>query len=202
MNRLFQENSPVIRFLTGFADLIGVNLLLIVFSIPIVTMGAAITAALRVTRDIAKDEAAHIFRTFWRAFRENFRQATIVWIPYAVLLVGLGWDIYLFQFLLDESAYQKMLILLIVLLVMTVGTGVYLFMLISRFENTVMQQVKNALAMFFHYLPLSILLACLNGIPAALFVVSPYLFLQTFVVWTGFGFALICMLNNIMCLSA
>jgi len=202
MNRLFQENSPVIRFLTGFADLIGVNLLLIVFSIPIVTMGAAITAALRVTRDIAKDEAAHIFRTFWRAFRENFRQATIVWIPYAVLLVGLGWDIYLFQFLLDESAYQKMLILLIVLLVMTVGTGVYLFMLISRFENTVMQQVKNALAMFFHYLPLSILLACLNGIPAVLFVVSPYLFLQTFVVWTGFGFALICMLNNIILKSA
>lgn len=202
MNRLFQENSPVIRFLTGFADLIGVNLLLIVFSIPIVTMGAAITAALRVTRDIAKDEAAHIFRTFWRAFRENFRQATIVWIPYAVLLVGLGWDIYLFQFLLNESAYQKMLILLIVLLVMTVGTGVYLFMLISRFENTVMQQVKNALAMFFHYLPLSILLACLNGIPAVLFVVSPYLFLQTFVVWAGFGFALICMLNNIILKSA
>lgn len=202
MNRLFQENSPVIRFLTGFADLIGVNLLLIVFSIPIVTMGAAITAALRVTRDIAKDEAAHIFRTFWRAFRGNFRQATIVWIPYAVLLVGLGWDIYLFQFLLDESAYQKMLILLIVLLVMTVGTGVYLFMLISRFENTVMQQVKNALAMFFHYLPLSILLACLNGIPAVLFVVSPYLFLQTFVVWAGFGFALICMLNNIILKSA
>ena len=75
-------------------------------------------------------------------------------------------------------------------------------MLISRFENTVMQQVKNALAMFFHYLPLSILLACLNGIPAVLFVVSPYLFLQTFVVWTGFGFALICMLNNIILKSA
>lgn len=202
MNRIFNQDSPIMRFLTAFADLIAVNILLIVFSIPVVTCGAAITAGMRVTRDIMEDNAAHIVRSFWNAFRENFRQATIVWVPHCAMLLGLGYDIYLFQFLMDDSTYKKMLVLLIVLLGILIGAGVYLYMLIARFENTAASQVKNALAMFFHYLPLSLLLTCMNALPFVLFVVSPYLFLQTFVVWAGFGFALICLLDNLMLRSA
>ena len=202
MNRLFNQESPVIRFLNGFADLILVNVLLIVFSIPLVTSGAAVTAALRITRDIMEDQAAHIMRTFWNAFRDNFKTSTLVWIPHSIILLGLSYNIYLFQFLLDESGYQKAVILLAVLLVVMVGAGVYLYMLIARFENTAIDHVKNALALFFHYLPLSILLACLNALPVLLFVVSPYLFLETFVLWAGFGFALIFLLDNLMLRSA
>ncbi len=202
MNRLFSQESPIMRFLTAFSNLIGVNLLLILFSIPVVTAGAAFTAALRVTRDIMEDEASHLVRSFWKAFRENFRQATAVWIPHCVILLGLAYDIYLFQFLLDDAGYRKMLALLAALLAVMTGAGVYLYMLISRFENGVAAHVRNALAMFFHYFPLSVLLACLNALPVVLFVISPYLFLQTFVVWAGFGFALICLLDNLMLRSA
>ena len=85
MNRLFNQESPVIRFLNGFADLILVNVLLIVFSIPLVTSGAAVTAALRITRDIMEDQAAHIMRTFWNAFRDNFKTSTLVWIPHSII---------------------------------------------------------------------------------------------------------------------
>ncbi len=96
MNRLFNQESPVIRFLNGFADLILVNVLLIVFSIPLVTTGAAVTAALRITRDIMEDQAAHIMRTFWNAFRDNFKTSTLVWIPHSIILLGLSYNIYLF----------------------------------------------------------------------------------------------------------
>lgn len=202
MNHIMGAEGTVMRFLTNFANLIAVNLLMILFSLPLVTVGASFTAGLRVTRDIMNDEASHIPASFWRAFRENFLQATLLWIPNAVVIFGLSYNYYLFQFLLDEAHYRTALVLLTVLLIIVVGAGVYLYMLIETFHNNIPQHLKNALAMCFHYLPLSVMLACLNALPVVLFVLSPYLFLQTFVVWVGFGFALICLLNNLMLKSA
>lgn len=198
MGRIMGAESPVMRFLSSFANLIGVNLLIILFSVPLVTAGAAATAGLRVTRDIMNGEESHIARSFWNAFRENFTQATLVWIPQAVVIAGLSSNFYLFQFLMDDAHYRKAIVLLAVLLVVVVGVGVYLYMLVETFQNRIAEHLKNAFALFFHYLPISVLLACLNALPAVLFVLSPYLFLQTFVVWAGFGFALICLLDNLM----
>lgn len=198
MGRIMGAESPVMRFLSSFANLIGVNLLIILFSVPLVTAGAAATAGLRVTRDIMNGEESHIVRSFWNAFRENFTQATLVWIPQAVVIAGLCANFYLFQFLMDDAHYRKAIVLLAVLLVVVVGVGVYLYMLVETFQNKIAEHLKNAFALFFHYLPISVLLACLNALPAVLFVLSPYLFLQTFVVWAGFGFALICLLDNLM----
>ena len=198
MGRIMGAESPVMRFLSSFANLIGVNLLIILFSVPLVTVGAAATAGLRVTRDIMNGEESHIVRSFWNAFRENFTQATLVWIPQAVVIAGLSGNFYLFQFLMDDAHYRKAIVLLAVLLVVVVGVGVYLYMLVETFQNRITEHLKNAFALFFHYLPISVLLACLNALPAVLFVLSPYLFLQTFVVWAGFGFALICLLDNLM----
>lgn len=198
MGRIMGAESPVMRFLSSFTNLIGVNLLIILFSVPLVTAGAAATAGLRVTRDIMNGEESHIVRSFWNAFRENFTQATLVWIPQAVVIAGLSGNFYLFQFLMDDAHYRKAIVLLAVLLVVVVGVGVYLYMLVETFQNKITEHLKNAFALFFHYLPISVLLACLNALPAVLFVLSPYLFLQTFVVWAGFGFALICLLDNLM----
>ena len=61
-------------------------------------------------------------------------------------------------------------------------------------EKDVIALQKNGL----NYLPLSVLLAGLNAIPAVLFLFSPRIFLETFVVWAGFGFALILLLDNLM----
>lgn len=198
MNRLFSQESPIMRFLNAFADLAAVNLLMILFSLPVVTLGAAVTAGCRVTRDIANDSVSKVFPTFFQAFRKNFKQATIFWIPHLAVLLGLSYNFYLFQFLLDDSHYKMALILLIAALVVAVSIGVYAYMLISRYENSLARHLKNATLLFLNYLPLSILLAGLNAIPAVLFVFSPRIFLETFVAWTCFGFALILLLDNLM----
>ena len=198
MNRLFSQESPMMRFLNGLADLAAVNLLMILFSLPVVTLGAAVTAGCRVTRDIADDTVIKIFPSFWKAFRENFKQATLFWVCQLVVLAGLGYNFYLFQFLLDESHYKWMLVLLIAAMVAAVGIGVYGYMLISRYSNRLSSHLKNATLLFLNYFPLSVLLAGLNAIPAVLFVFSPRIFLETFVVWACFGFALILLLDNLM----
>ena len=91
-----------------------------------------------------------------------------------------------------------LLVLLILALVAAVGIGVYGYLLISRYRNGLAEHLKNATLLFLNYLPLSVLLAGLNAIPAVLFVFSPRIFLETFVAWVGFGFALILLLDNLM----
>ncbi len=198
MSRLLSPESRVMRFLYAFADLAAVNLMLLLASVPVVTAGAAMAAGFSATRRIAEDSLAHPFRTFWGAFRENFRQATALWIPCLLVLVGLVWDVWLFQSLLDERAYRRGLVMLAALIVLTITVWVYLLMLITGFQNRTSAHVKNAVALSFRYLPLSVLLAGLNGFPFLLALVSPYLFLQTGAIWIGFGFALILLLDNLM----
>lgn len=198
MNRILSTDSPIFRFLTAFADLMAVNLLMILFSLPMITAGAAIVAGCRVTRDVMNDQACHIVQSFWKAFRENWKQATVVWIGNVLVVVGLIWNIYLFQGLFDAESYRYAVITLLLLLAFTVGFCGYSYFLISRYENRIDMHLKNAMALFFHYLPRSVAMVLLNGFPFALFLLSPFVFLQTFVVWVGFGFALILYLDNLM----
>lgn len=184
------------RGLTLFANLVIVNLITIVFSVPVVTAGASITAACRVTRQLMNGEEGHLIRSFWAAFRENWKQATVVWVADLLVIWGLMYDFYLFQAFFDEQSYKYAVGLLVILLFLVVGISVYLFFLISRYENLMACHVKNAFALFFHYLPKTIGLTLLNALPFVLFVLSPYIFLQTFVIWAGFGFALILYLDN------
>ena len=198
MRRLFSTDSPIMTALSSFADLMLVNLLMLLTSLPVATAGAAIAAGFCLTRSIGEGTLAHPVRSFFRAFRENFRQATLLWIPCLGLLAGLVWDIWLLQPLLSAQAYRGALVLLAGLLVLVVGMWIYLLLLITGFENSLAAHVKNAMLLFFRELPLSVLLAAMNGLPFLLALVSPRIFLQTAVVWVGFGFALILLLDNLM----
>ena len=44
MRRLFDINNPLMRFLIALFDLLALSVLWVVFSLPIVTLGAASTA--------------------------------------------------------------------------------------------------------------------------------------------------------------
>lgn len=196
MYRLFSQDSLIFRFLNRFAELIYVNLLMILFSLPVVTVGASIAAGCCLTRQILNDEAGKITASFWQAFRGNWKQATVIWIGELALLVGLLWDYYLLQSWFTEKDYVRVQIGLTVLILLVVSLSTYLYFLISRYDNTLINHIKNAFALFFHYLPRSVLMAVLNALPFVLFLLSPMGFLHTFVVWAGFGFALILYIDN------
>lgn len=198
MRRLFSVDSPVMTALSSFADLILVNLLMLLTALPVATAGAAIAAGFCLTRRIGEGTLAHPVRSFFQAFRENFRQVTLLWIPCVCLLLGLVWDIWLLQPLLSEQSYRSALVLLAALIVLVLGMWIYLLLLVTGFENSLAAHVKNAMLLFFQNLPLSVLLAGLNGLPFLLALVSPRIFLQTAVAWLGFGFALILLLDNLM----
>ena len=83
-------DNMIIRVLTRIFDFILLNILWVVCSIPIVTMGASTAALYSVMLKITKNQEGYIIKDYFKAFRENFRQGTIVWMILALLgfLIG------------------------------------------------------------------------------------------------------------------
>ena len=65
-------DSPLMRFLGKMADLMILNLLVIFCSIPIITMGASLTAMHYVALKIVRNEEAYITKDFFKSFKCTF----------------------------------------------------------------------------------------------------------------------------------
>lgn len=77
---LLNENNIVHIFLNKIGDIVLANLLFILCSVPIVTIGPALTALYHCTLRSVKDNNNGTVKTFFRAFKDNFKQSLIVWL--------------------------------------------------------------------------------------------------------------------------
>ena len=84
MSSLFNMDSPIMRFLSRVCDIMILNILCIVFCIPIIT-AASVTAMYTVTLKMVRGEESYIFKGFLKAFKENFKQSTIIWLIMAAI---------------------------------------------------------------------------------------------------------------------
>ena len=84
--RLFSYDSKFSQIMLKLCYGCYLNLLWMVCSLPVFTAGAATAALYDVTLRIVREEDPPLTTRFFRAFRENFRQATVLWL----ILLGVG----------------------------------------------------------------------------------------------------------------
>lgn len=190
MKNLFRLDNPFMQFLARVGDMILANALFLVCSVPIVTIGASLTALHRITQDIAGDKDSGILKPFFRAFRENFRQATIAWLLLLIFLVGMGCNLLLVTSYLSGNAALICRALVGFLSVFLLAVAGYLFPLITRYENNLKSHVINAVILAIVKLPRTIVITFLNILPLLIMYFSMQTFFSTFVFWLiiGFGF--------------
>lgn len=191
MDKLFNYENPVIQFLARVGDLMILNLLFLVCSVPIVTLGASLTALHRVTQNMVFEQEEPLLKAFFKAFRQNFRQATLVWLVELVVIASLICDVLLVMAYFDGGLARAMYILVAVLAVLVTGVFSYLMPLIARYENGLRQQVNNAVVLAIIKLPKTLLLLLLNLLPFILLAVSVPVFVQTLIFWVVIGFAFV-----------
>ena len=191
----FNYDNPVWRFIGKFFDIMILNVLWFVCSIPIVTIGASTTAVYYVTLKIVRDEEGATIKSFFKSFRDNFKQSTIIWLLLLVAGAVIGFDMYFFLMLQTESSTYRTVMLAVFggFGIIYLCIGLYVFPLQSRFYNPVKRTLFNAFFMSIrHFLQTLGMLVIDIGIPAlALFVapiLQPILFL--------FGFPLIAFINS------
>ena len=167
----FNLDSPVMRFLTKVADLIILNILFLICCIPIVTIGAASTALYTVTMKSVRDEESYMIRSYFKAFKDNFKIGTFSWLIALALGIVLTLD---FRILpaLPETMAQVLRMFLIAVSLFYAIFMIYLFPYIARFENTLKGTLKNALILGIACLPYTLLLLLIHGaaIAATLFI--------------------------------
>lgn len=152
MAKFFNPDSPLMQFLTKLADLMILNILFWVSCLPIVTIGAAWTALYAVTLKMVRDQEGSIVKSYFRAFRSNFRQTTVLWLGIlALVLVGIA-DIRIFNGI-DTGWSRGLKYVVETLLLLLMMVLQYLFPLIAKFEATLGSHVKNACLLALGYLP-------------------------------------------------
>lgn len=172
-------------------DLVLINLLTLVFCIPLVTAGAAFTATQRVCQEIVREEDSYVIRTWFKTFRENFKQATFVWIPALFFFIGFYFEERLLQGLTSRITQSVLTALIISGILIIIGFFSWYFSLLARFENKTEAHIVNALRLSIGKLPITIAgiafvtapIALAFYIPNALNPIGIYLF------FIGFSFA-------------
>lgn len=132
MDFLFGKGNKFFSFATKLAELMWLNILTILCSLPIITVGAAFTAMHRVLVDIYRDEENKITRVFFTSFKKNFWQATKIWLIYLVFYAVLLVDYWALK-ALDNSTIGYLNILLPVLVLLSSLSLSWVFVMQSRY---------------------------------------------------------------------
>ena len=178
MNQFFSMDGALYRALAVLSDVLILGILWMVFSLPVVTIGASTTAAYFVsTRRISNREGG-VARDFWRSFRLNFKQATFLWLIWLVLMAAVGFNIYSMSTVTADQMSETMASILFGVQIAFVLEGyllyTYLFPLLARFEMKNWLLIKTAFRLAHKHLFTSLL--CLAVLAAVV----------ALTVWTGF----------------
>lgn len=152
----FRVDGKLYQFLSRFWEILKLNFFWLLFSLPIVTIGAATTAAFRVTLDMVEEKEGYVFQTFLKAFRENWKKGTLI----GFLNVLLAYAVYL-----DFEFFRKLPESPVVFLIfgmfgtaLCVASFLYAYALTARYDNSVRNTLKNSFRISVRYFGRTLLL--------------------------------------------
>lgn len=186
LKTLFSIDNPLVASMNKLADLMIVNLLTLLCCIPIITIGASYTAMYRVLLKLYKGESAHIVREFFDAFRENFRNATILWLIYLLFGIAIFVDFLLMrQVIISFNAILTLLLYGIIAILLI--SAVWCFALESRYKNSIVTTMLNSFVVGLTHLGKTIVIGVLTAVPFLAMIL--YLPLTLIVVLFGVALA-------------
>ncbi len=165
MKGIFFYDGILGQIISKGVDAICLSFLWLIFSIPLITMGAASTALYYTFQKVMRQEEGHLFQAFWHSFRTNFKQSTLAWLFFLVFYIVFPVNAYFgYAFFANDVMPVGILVLIAVVAAIVMIWSSYLFPYISRFQDTTVVAAKNCIYMMIMHFPVSIaLLAILIG---------------------------------------
>lgn len=192
---IFQADSIFSRFMSKLGDFIVLNLLFVVTCIPVFTIGTSCCALYRSIQRCILQDHPYAVREYWKAWKENFKQATLLWILYLIAAFVLAAFTRYFVFHMDH--FVLIVIYLICFLLFTF-TLIYIFPLQATFINSPFALIKNSLLFSLQKLPLTLMLFIATFIPAVITWKLPQYFYITILYWLFAGFSLCALFSVII----
>ena len=188
MGKLFAYDGLLARAVDKVLNYLLLCCLWTVFSLPLFTIGASNSALYYTVDKVLRKGEEHPIQIFWDAFKENFKQASVIWILQILSFMILGADMYfVYSLYLQQAVAAEMVVICAIILAFIVMFTLYLYPYIARFVNTTREVLKTCLIMSLINLPWSLLLLVLF---AASIIGS--LFLPLGILAVPAGYMLIC----------
>lgn len=195
MRNFFNMDNGFFRALSRVADLMILNILFIICCLPIVTIGAALTGMNYVTLKMAENEEGYVAKGFLKSFRQNFRQATIIWL--IMLAIGI---VFVLDFLIMRNAagtaVDILRILILAVAILYLILLIYVFPTLARFDNSIKITMKNAFIMAIADLPRTLVMLVITVGSVILTFFNAYTLWYGLMVWLLLGFALVAFANS------
>ncbi|MGN0999184.1 MAG: DUF624 domain-containing protein [Faecousia sp.] len=154
---IFDPDSKFMQITSTMLDYLKLGLLFMLFSIPVIPMGAAAAAAMTVAMKIARGEAPAVWRPFWKAFKENFRQGTILLLIFGLLFALLGFDWYQVMNMDSTTVVRVARAGIVILAILLTSITLYSFAIIARYELPLKAVLRNAVIYTLLYFPKNLL---------------------------------------------
>ena len=194
---LLNEDNVVHVFLNKLGDIVIANLLFILCCIPVITIGPSLTALYHCMMRTVKGNNNGTTKTFFRAFKESFKQSLIIWL----LILAAGAVIILnIRFLLhaEGSAAHMLFYLSVGVLTLLIIFTLYIFPVIATFANTLGALCRNAFLLAFMHFPTTIAIAVITIFPLYMTYLDVKLQPLYVCCWFFFGFGLVAFINSML----
>lgn len=169
---IFSQNSGFVKFVNRALDVLLLNILWLAFSIPIITIGASTCAAFSVTLKMVDDEEGYVAKMFVKAFKENFKKGTLMWLislPW-LLLTLTAWRIVA----IAQDYYLLIMIGAIFLTASYIAFNLYAYPLIARYDNSLKNMIKNSLGITLTHFGKTMLIVILVALEILIIIFNRY----------------------------
>ncbi len=174
MSGFFNLDNGFMKAMSKLYDMIFLSVLWIVFSIPIVTIGASTTALYYTSVKVIRHERDYVYKSFWKAFKDNFVNATIFWLLLIAIYSILGINIWISVPVFGESMGVLMRGIYTFLALLISLMSVYLFPVQSRYVMGKRQILKTCLLMGVRHLPYSVIMLIIGAVAVfAVYLITP-----------------------------
>lgn len=186
--RALDVENPVWSTLSKVVDIIVLNLLFVLFCIPIITIGPSATALSYTAMRLQSGNITYVWRDFWNSFKQNFKQAFVVeWIVFDIAVI-----LAVFTYLMSDSYVGHVVFLVLDVLYAAVVT--YIFPSLAKFEMDTQTLLRNSCLMAVAHFPYTILNVVIWG---AIAFCAYFYSLYMIVIFGLFGFASVVLVQSI-----
>lgn len=199
MNSFFRIDGPVYNVLMKLWSLLVLNLCILIGSIPIVTIGVAMSAAYAVCFRLHETDDTRVIEPFLSAYKQNFKQVIgfsfLHALVFFIVLIDLSYIIHLEQ--KNHIGLVGVSIVGIVLLL----SSQYTYGYIARFKDSARSILMNSMKLFLANFWMSVLLSLIPLVVLFLILTSSTAFVFILFLSIFIGCSFLVFLKSFLVLS-
>lgn len=189
---LFDPNSKFMLYVRVLGDMIILNVLFIICSIPIITIGAAKSGLYTGLRELFDRESSNSpSKSFFKGFKNGFVKISGIWTFALVCIAALCYCIYFLYHAIEQEVIQTnipIITAIIGLLLFCINIS-QLVVFHSKFDCKPMLLIRNTIVMVIGFPIRTIAIAVVSWLPVVLFLFNSYIFFLLSPMWFGVYFA-------------